>query len=84
MNFFTRFLRYIVIVAIFVFCAGSVVLSFLKRDFTRASYGGIVTGLTFFEDRFQDWKIRSSVTEEVDHNVVLVNIDDESLFHRNR
>lgn len=79
MAFFNRFLRSLVILAILAFCAGGIILSFLKRDFTRSEYGGLVVGLTFFEDRFQDWKVRSRMTSEIDHDIVLVNIDDESL-----
>ena len=79
MRFFGRSVRVIGILAISLFCAAGVLLSFLKRDLVRTDYGSIVVGLSLFEDRFQDFKVRQRLSEEIDQDIVLINIDDESL-----
>ncbi len=79
MSFITRSLRSVGVFFIVLFCAGGMLLSFLKRDFTHSEYGGLVLGLTFFEDRFQDFKTRHALGEKIDDQVILINIDDESL-----
>lgn len=79
MRIFGHSVRYAGIATIVIFCAMGVLLSFLKRDLVRTTYGGLVVGLSLFEDRFQDFKVRNRLTDKVDDRIVLVNIDDESL-----
>lgn len=79
MRFFGRSVRFFGILAISLFCAAGVLLSFLKRDLGRTDYGAIVVGLSLFEDRFQDFKVRQRLTNTLDKDIVLINIDDESL-----
>lgn len=79
MRFFGHSIRYLGIFLILLLCSGGILLSFSKRDLARLSYGKYLVLLTFFEDRFQDFNTRQSLTDKMDKDIVLVAIDDESL-----
>lgn len=79
MKFFGRSVRILGIALITIFCVLGVLLSFLKRDLVRTDYGKLAVALSLFEDRFQDYKVRSRLGTTKDKDIVLINIDDESL-----
>ncbi len=80
-NIFSRFVRYIGIVLIFIFSAASIFFSFIERTIPEGQpLKETIQYASFFENRFYDLRMQSTLSPENQNNeIVLIKVDDESL-----
>lgn len=78
MKFLSQFMRSIGVIVIVLFCAASIFLSIIARQFPELKQ--YFSYAEFFEHRFYDFRSRNMLNEkDRNDNMVLVKVDDESL-----
>jgi adenylate cyclase len=81
LNLISRFLRYIGVISIILFCVASIVFSFLERQIPEGyEYKKYIKYASFFEDRFYDFRMQDTLKTDIKNDdVILLKVDDESL-----
>lgn len=75
----SKFIRITGITLIILFSAVSIFFSFAGRDLSTSQWKKYLTYTSFFEDRFYDYRVKQTLSNKINPEIVLAKIDDQSL-----